>query len=178
MEIFEIFSQGESKALISFNTDFLEANVLNIGVLLFGLIYVLKKFLGSILSDRQSKILFAIRECEERLDQADIRLHEAEKQLTQTKLIIDQIIREAEITARRVRESILEQGKFDIDRLISSSKASINFAENQVRLQIQQQVTALAIKKVSIKLQSQMNPKIQNQIIDQNIMQLQGKINL
>nr|YP_009395165.1 ATP synthase CF0 subunit I [Bryothamnion seaforthii]ARW63933.1 ATP synthase CF0 subunit I [Bryothamnion seaforthii] len=178
MKIFEIFGQVESNSSISFNTNFLEANVLNILILLLGLIYILRKFLGSILSERQNKVLFAIRESEERLEQASLRLTEAEKQLEQTQIIINQIIEEAEVTAKRVRQSILEQGKLDIDKLTLSSKSSVKFAETQVRLQIQQQITALAIKKVSVQLNSRMTSIMQTKIIDQNIMQLQGKFNL
>nr|YP_009394118.1 ATP synthase CF0 subunit I [Rhodomela confervoides]ARW62680.1 ATP synthase CF0 subunit I [Rhodomela confervoides] len=178
MKIFEIISQESLYAGIGFNTNFLEANVLNILLLLSGLIYVLRKFLGSILSDRQSKVLFAIRESEERLEQANIRLIEAEKQLAQTQLIINQIIQEAEITAKKVRQSILEQGKSDIDKLIVSSKVSVKFAETQVRLQIQQQITFLAIKKVGVQLRSQMTSNMQANLIDQNIIKLEGKMNL
>nr|YP_009397636.1 ATP synthase CF0 subunit I [Dipterosiphonia australica]ARW66822.1 ATP synthase CF0 subunit I [Dipterosiphonia australica] len=178
MEIFEIISQELLYARIGLNYDFLEANVINIAILLAGLIYVLRKFLGSILADRQSKVIFAIRESEERLQQANARLNEAEKQLAQTQLIINEIINEAEITAKKVRESILEQGKSDIEKLTKSSKISVKFAENQVRLQIQQQITALAIKKVSVELKGQMNSMMQDKIIDQGIMQLEGKINV
>nr|YP_009397432.1 ATP synthase CF0 subunit I [Dasyclonium flaccidum]ARW66618.1 ATP synthase CF0 subunit I [Dasyclonium flaccidum] len=178
MQIFELISKEQVNAGISFNSDFLEANVLNISLLLAGLIYVLRKFLGSILLDRQNKVLFAIRESEERLEQANMRLDEAEKQLKQTQIIINQIIEEAEVTAKRVRQSIIEQGKSDIEKLTDSSKSSIKSAENQVRLQIQQQITALAIKKVSIELQSQMTSDMQTQIIHNSIIQLKDQIEI
>nr|YP_009654361.1 ATP synthase CF0 subunit I [Pleurostichidium falkenbergii]QCH39648.1 ATP synthase CF0 subunit I [Pleurostichidium falkenbergii] len=178
MNILEIISQELLYTKISLNFNFLEANVLNILLLLTGLIYVLKNFLGSTLNDRQSKVIFAINESEERLKQANLRLNEAEKQLAQTQLIINQIINEAETTAKKVRESILEQGKSDIEKLTKTSKASVRFAENQVKLQIQQQITALAIKKVSFELKNQMNSIMQNKMIDRGIMQLEGKINL
>nr|YP_009394331.1 ATP synthase CF0 subunit I [Leptosiphonia brodiei]ARW62893.1 ATP synthase CF0 subunit I [Leptosiphonia brodiei] len=178
MKIFDLIAQSLLYAGISFNSNFLEANVLNILLLLIGLIYVLKNFLGSILNERQDKVLFAIKESEERLEQATLRLDEAKKQLAQTQIIINQIINEAEETAKKVRESILEQGKVDIEKLTQSSKASIQFAENQVRLQIQQQITALAIEKVSAEINNQMNPIMHNKIINQSIMQLEGKINL
>lgn len=178
MKIFDLIAQSLLYSGISFNSNFLEANVLNILLLLTGLIYVLKNFLGSILNERQNKVLFAIKESEERLEQATLRLDEAKKQLAQTQIIINQIINEAEDTAKKVRESILEQGKVDIEKLTQSSKASIKFAENQVRLQIQQQITALAIKKVTSEIKSQMNSVMHNKVIDQSIMQLEGKINL
>lgn len=178
MQILNLISQQYIGMKVSFNSNFLEANVLNIILLVSGLIYVLKQFLGSILSLRQEKVLFAINESEERLNQANIRLNEAEKQLAQTQMIIDQIIHEAEITAEKVSQSILEQGKSDIERLTASSKASIQYAENQVKQQIQQQITALAINRVSMKLQNQMTLAMQVKIIDKNIIQLNTDINI
>lgn len=180
MQIFEFICQSYLSVhdSISFNSNFLEANVINILLLLAGLIYILKNFLGSILVERQDKVILAINESEERLQQANIRLDEANKQLVQTQLVIRQIIQEAEITAERVRQSILDQGKIDVDKLKSSSKTSIISAESQVKRQIQQQVTSLAISKVSLQLKNQMTVSVQNKLIDQNIVQLEGSINI
>nr|YP_009392473.1 ATP synthase CF0 subunit I [Caloglossa monosticha]ARW61035.1 ATP synthase CF0 subunit I [Caloglossa monosticha] len=178
MHIFYLLNQKYLGLDISLNTNFLEANLLNILLLLSGLIYVLKQFLGSILYIRQEKVLLAISESEERLNQAQIRLNEAEKQLNQAQIVIDQILNEAQTTAKKVRQSILEQGKSDIERLNFSSKANIRYAENQVKQQIQQQITSLAIDKVRVKLQKQITPAMQVEIIDKNITQLQGEISI
>nr|QCI04425.1 ATP synthase CF0 subunit I [Antithamnion hubbsii] len=177
-QIFRLISEQYSEINhgISFNFDFLEANVLNIMLLLFGLIYVLKQFLGSILIIRQEKVLFAINECEEKLDQAKSRLSESEKQLEQTQIIINQIMTDAEITAQKVRESILEKGKLDVNKLIDTSKASISIAENQIKQEIKQQITALAIQKVGILLKSQVDTAMQAKMIDDNILKLRGDI--
>jgi len=177
-QIFRLISEqySEINHTISFNSNFLEANVLNIMLLLFGLIYVLRQFLGSILIIRQEKVLFAISECEEKLEQANSRLSESEKQLEQTQIIINQIMSDAEITAQKVRQSILEKGKLDVDKLIDASKASISVAENQIKQEIKQQITALAIEKVGIFLQSQFNTTMQAKMIDDNILKLRGEI--
>ena len=176
IRIFEIFAEYTAQQGLSFNSNFLEANVINIALLVSGLVYVLKNFLGSMLSIRQGRVLSSIQEAEERLQQANFRLTESEKQLAQTKLVIEQIKQEAEITAQKVRESILSQGKLDIERLASAGKASIATAENQVRQQIQQQIIALSINRVSLQLRSQVTPVVQTQLIDKNIMELGGKI--
>nr|YP_010198194.1 ATP synthase CF0 subunit I [Gracilaria ornata]UAD86610.1 ATP synthase CF0 subunit I [Gracilaria ornata] len=178
MQLFNIIANFESDVNlgISFNTDFLEANVINILLLLSGLIYVLKEFLGSILVIRQEKVLLAIQESEERLQQANLRLSESEKQLAQTQIVITQIIKEAELTAQKVRQSILDQGKADIDKLIYASKASISTAEIQIKQQIQLQITSLAIKRVTMQLQNQITPALQTKIIDNNIAQLGGHL--
>lgn len=178
IQVFKLISDQLifSNAGISLNTNFLEANVINIVLLLSGLIYVLKQFLGSILVSRQEKVLFAINESEERLEQANLRLVESEKQLEQTQIIINEIIQEAESTAQKVRESILKQGQLDIKRLTVASKASIAAAEYQVRQQIQQQITSLAIQKVNMQLEEQMTVSMQEKIINTSIMELGGQI--
>nr|YP_009294440.1 ATP synthase CFO B chain subunit I [Asparagopsis taxiformis]AOM65923.1 ATP synthase CFO B chain subunit I [Asparagopsis taxiformis] len=175
LQIFSIITEYDKKGL-SFNTNFLEANVINITLLLLGLIYVLKQFLGSMLKIRQEKVILAVQESEERLKEAHTRLLESEKQLAQTQIIIGEIEQEASITSQKVRESILAQGKIDIERLIATGKVNIETAERQAQKQIQAQITSLALKRVKLQLQSEINIDIQTKILDRNIMQLGGKI--
>ncbi len=172
IQIYQILCEHSVNNGFGFNTDFLEANVVNILLLLSGLIYVLKQFLGATLNDRQKKVLTAIQESEERLKQANVRLLESEKQFKQTEVVIKEIEQEAIITAEKVRKSILAQGKLDIERLTEAGKASISIAEMQVREQIQQQITSLAIRQVSLELKRQITASIQSKIVDENIIQL------
>ena len=165
----------ESKGF-GWNTDFLEANVINITLLFLGLVYVLKQFLGALLNTRQQKVLNAIQEAEDRLQKAQERLIESDKQFKQTEIVIKQIEQEAIVTAAKVRQSILDQGKLDIERLIEAGKINIAIAERKVREQIQQQITHLAIRQVSSDLKRQMTTIIQSQIIDENIIQLGDRL--
>lgn len=175
-QMFNMFAEHIEHKTFGFNPDFLEANVINITLLLSGLIYILKNFLGTMLVNRQEKVLLAIQESEERLKQANERLEEAQKQLAQTQIIIAQIKKEAEITAQKVRDSILDQGKLDIEKLTDAGKNSIANAENQIKKQIQQQITALAIHRVTLQLKNQINAQVQSNIIDNNIIKLGAKI--
>lgn len=176
-QIFHVLlSEHMEHKTFGFNPDFLEANVINITLLLSGLIYILKNFLGSMLVTRQEKVLLAIQESEERLQQANERLDEAQKQLAQTQIVIAQIKKEAQITAQKVRDSILDQGKLDIEKLTVAGKSSIANAESQIKRQIQQQITTLAIHRVTLQLKSQINAQVQSNIIDDNIIKLGAKI--
>lgn len=159
----------------SLNANFLEANVINIVLLLSGLIYLLKQFLGSLLLERQKKVLATIQEAEDRLQKANERLVEAEKQFKQTEIVMQQIDQEAILTAAKIRKSILDQGKLDIARLAEAGKTSIMIAERQVRDQIQQQITHLAIRQVSLDLKEDITPAMQSQIINEGIKQLGEK---
>lgn len=159
-----------------FNPNILEANVLNIAILLSGVIYLGRNFLTSALESRQQKVTEAIQEAEERLQQANVKLLDAEKQLTQAQTVIEQIKKEAEKTARTVKETILAQGKLDIERLTNNGKSSIEKAEFQIKKQIQQHITDLAIRKVSAQMETFMTDNLQVKVIDTNIASLGGKI--
>ena len=87
-----------------FNSNFLEANVLNIALLVSGVFYLGKNFLTSALELRQQKVTEAIQEAEERLQQANARLLDSEKQLTEAQTVIEKIKKEAETTARTVTQ--------------------------------------------------------------------------
>jgi F-type H+-transporting ATPase subunit b len=169
-------NNNENLKTFGFNHNFLEANVINILLLLWGLIYILKNFLGSTLLSRQQKVLTAIQESEQRLKEANIRLEEAEKQLVQTQIIISQIISDAKITAQKVKDSILAQGKIEIEKLTASGKNSIANAELQITKQITKQITALAIHRVNIQLKNQINAQLKSRIIDNNITKLEYKL--
>jgi len=80
-----------------FNSNFLEANVINIVILASGVFYLGRNFLSSALELRQQKITEAINEAEERLQQASTRLAESEKQMAQAKIVIEQIKKKQKI---------------------------------------------------------------------------------
>jgi F-type H+-transporting ATPase subunit b len=159
-----------------FNSNFLEANVLNIALLLSGVVYLGRNFLTSALELRQQKVTEAIQEAEERLQQANARLLDSEKQLTEAQSVIEKIKKEAETTARTVKETILAQGKVDIERLTNNGKNSIEQAEMQIKKQIQQRITDLAMERVSTQLQDYMTPSLQSKVVDNNIAQLGGQL--
>ena len=144
-----------------FNSNFLEANVLNIALLVSGVFSLGQNFLTA-LELRQQKVTEAIQEAEERLQQANARLLDSEKQLTQAQTVIEKIKKEAESTARTVKETILAQGKLDIERLTNNGKSSIEKAEMQIKKQIQQRITDLAMQRVSTQLQDYMTPSLQS----------------
>jgi F0F1-type ATP synthase membrane subunit b/b' len=159
-----------------FNSNILEANVFNIAILVTGVVYLGRNFLTSILSLRQQQIIESINEAEERLQQAHLRLIESEKQMTHSKLLMEQIIKEAEITAEKVAENTQALGRLDIVKLTNSGRSTIEKAELQVKKQIQVQITNLMIKKVSSQLKEIMNSTNQSKLIDLNISQLRGQI--
>jgi len=166
------FSAQISDLEVSLNTDIFETNVINIALLLGGVIYLLSGALGDALSERQKKILGAIQESEERLQEATARFSESETQLAQAHMVIDSIKTDSDTTAKQVKSTVLSEGKIEIERLTSAAKAQITTIEAKVRKQIADQVVALALSRVTTQLSSVMNDNLQQQIIDRNISKL------
>lgn len=169
---FDLLGYEDSKYPIKINFDLLETNVINIFILIIILIYLGRQFLGSILINRQNRVIASIRESEERLEKSTIRLNEAKNQLNSAQIIINQIKEEAKNTAAKVKESILKQGKTDIERLLLNTKNYIYNTELQIQKQIKQQIAALALQKVQSKLKDELDNNIQQKIIDQSIAML------
>jgi len=168
------FSTQIADGGVSFNPDIFEANLVNLVLLDGGLFYLLSGALSESLSERQQKILGAIQESEEKLQEATTRLTESETQLAQAQMVIDTIGKDAEQTAAKVKSSILTDGKAEIERLTSSAKAQIGTIEARVRKQISDYVATLALQRITAQLEVKLNSSLQKQIIDRNISKLAG----
>jgi|Transcript_27312 F-type H+-transporting ATPase subunit b len=157
---------------VSFNPDIFEANLVNLIILVGGLFYLLSGALSESLSERQQKIVGAIQESEERLEEATKRLTESETQLAQAQMVIESIGKDAEVTAKQVKSTILTDGKTEIERLTAAAKGQIGTIEARVRKQISDYVVTLALKRITMQLEGKLTPSLQQQIIDRNISKL------
>ena len=157
---------------VSLNLDIFEANLVNIALLVGGLFYLLSGVLAESLSERQQKILGAIQESEEKLEEATTRLTEGETKLAQAQIVIESIQKDAEQTAAQVKSSILTDGKSEIERLTAAAKAQITTIEFRVRKQISDYVGTLALQRITAQLEGKLNSSLQKQIIDRNISKL------
>jgi len=163
-----------SDLAISLNTDIFETNLINIAILVGGLFYLLSGALSESLSERQQKILGAIQESEERLQEATSKLTESETQLAQAQIVIDSIQKDAEVTAQKVKSAVLTDGKTEIERLTATAKAQIVTIESRVRKQISDYVVTLALQRITMQLEGKLNSSVQQQIINRNISKLAG----
>ena len=119
------FSTQISDGGVSLNFDIFEANLINLALLDGGLFYLLSGALSESLSERQQKILGAIQESEGKLEEAQTRLTESETKLAQAQIVIESIQKDAEQTAAKVKNSILTDGKTEIERLTATAKTQI-----------------------------------------------------
>jgi len=157
---------------VSLNTDIFEANLINIVLLAGGLFYLLSGALSESLSERQQKILGAIQESEEKLQEATTRLTDGETKLAQAQIVIESIQKDAEQTAVQVKNAILTDGKTEIERLTAAAKTQMSTIEARVRKQISDYVGTLALQRITAQLEGKLNSSLQQQIVDRNISKL------
>jgi len=166
------FSTQISDLEMSLIETIFESNVINITILAGGLFYLLSGALSESLVERQNKILGAIQESEEKLQEATQRLTEGETQLAQAQIVIESIQKDAQQTAVQVKSSILTDGKTEIERLTANAKSQIGTIEARVRKQISDYVATLALQRITMQLEGKLNSSLQQQIIDRNISKL------
>jgi F-type H+-transporting ATPase subunit b len=168
------FSSVIADMSVGFNPDIFETNLVNLVILAGGIFYLGSNALSESLTERQQKILGAIQESEERLEQATERLKESKKQLEQAQVVIASIKTDAETTAKQVKSAILTEGKNEIERLTAAAKSQIGTIEAKVRKQISDYVVTLALQRVTLQLEGKLSNAAQQQIIDRNISNLKG----
>lgn len=177
--IFDLFNVIVNDSLtggFGINTDIFDTNVINIVIVWAILFYVGKDFLSSTLSARQEKIVIALNEAEEQLNSSKLRLKEAETKVSQTEASINQIKLDAEAAAQTLKESILLNGKKDIEFITLKGETSITNLERNVQVQIQETITKLALKRVVSNLKQSLNLENQTRYMDKAISQLGGVI--
>ena len=157
---------------ISLQFDLFDSNIINLSILVGGLFYLLSGALSESLSERQQRILGAIQESEEKLQEATTRLTEGETKLAQAQIVIESIQKDAQQTAAQVKSTILTDGKAEIERLTAAAKLQIGTIENRVRKQISDYVATLALQRITMQLEGKLNSSLQQQIIDRNISKL------
>ena len=166
------FSNQIAEGGFALKFDIFEANLVNLTILVGGLYKLLSEALSESLSERQQKILGAIQESEEKLQEATTRLTEGETKLEQAQIVIDSIKKDAEQTAAQVKSTILTDGKAEIERLTATAKLQIGTIEARVRKQISDYVATLALQRITMQLEGKLNANLQQQIINRNISKL------
>ncbi len=142
-QIFILLAEHEG---IGFNPNILETGLINILALVGILIYAGKDFLGSLLEERKATILKDVTDAENRFHQAQKRLKEAEKQLSQTNFVIQEIKTETVATKKILLDSDVYEAKKDLKIRFDRALATFKSKERQIFLDIKQQIIALVLQ--------------------------------
>jgi F-type H+-transporting ATPase subunit b len=156
------------------NLDLLESNIINLAIIIGVLIYFGRGVLGKTLSERRSKIETAIKDAEQRKQQAAAALADQQQKLAQAQTEAARIRTEAEGRAEAVRGEVLAQAQEDIERMRASAAQDLNTQQEKIISEVRQRIAALAVQRAESQLRSGLNADTQQQLIDRSIATMGG----
>ncbi|MFM1799128.1 MAG: hypothetical protein RLZZ117_1406 [Cyanobacteriota bacterium] len=154
------------------NFDLFETNIINLAIVIAGLVWFLRGFLGGILQRRREAIANELREVEDRLRSATAALAEAQKGVAEAQKKAEQIRVDGQARADAIR---LESEQRTIEELARMKQASTSDLANEASRVIDQlrRDTALkAIEKALAALPGKLDDSAQARLIDQSIQSL------
>ena len=174
MDTFLLLATEAGSRGICINTNILETNLINLGILIVVLVYFGRGFLGKILNERRSTIEEAIKEAEQRQQQAQASLAEQQQKLTVAQTDAQRILTEAEERAKTVRDSILAKATEDVERMKATASAELDSDRERVISQLRSQIATQAIELAESQLKQHLNDNVQERLIDQSLALLGG----
>nr|YP_009943636.1 ATP synthase CF0 subunit I [Scapania ampliata]QOD95469.1 ATP synthase CF0 subunit I [Scapania ampliata] len=151
------------------NTNLLETNLINLGVVLGLLVYFGKGVLSNLLKNRKLTILNTIRDAEERYKEATDKLKQATTRLQQAKIKADNIRINGLSQMDREKKDLIDAADEDSKRLEDSKNATIRFEKQRAIEQVRQQVSRLALERALETLKNSLNSELHLRMIDHNI---------
>nr|YP_007374785.1 ATP synthase subunit b [Ophioglossum californicum]AGC26698.1 ATP synthase subunit b [Ophioglossum californicum]QXF60071.1 ATP synthase CF0 B subunit [Ophioglossum vulgatum] len=151
------------------NTNILDTNFINLGVVIGVLIYFGKGVLNNLLGNRKKTILSTIRDAEERYREATDRLQQARTRLQQAEVKADEIRSNGLARMEKEKQDLIDAADADSKRLEESKSSTIRFEEQRAIEQVRQQVSCLALERALEGLTSRSNSESNSRIIDYHI---------
>jgi F-type H+-transporting ATPase subunit b len=151
------------------NTNLLETNLINLGVVVGLLVYFGKGVLSNLLKNRKSTILNTIRDAEERYKEATDKLKQAKTRLEQAKIKADNIRINGLSQMDKEKKDLIDAADEDSKRLEDSKNATIRFEKQRAIEQVRQQVSRLALERALETLKNSLNSELHLRMIDHNI---------
>jgi len=151
------------------NTNILETNLINLGVVLGLLVYFGKGVLSNLLKSRKLTILNTIRDAEERYKEATYKLEQAKTRLQQAKIKADNIRISGLSQMDKEKKDLIDAADEDSKRLEDSKNATIRFEKQRAIEQVRQQVSRLALERALETLKNCLNSELHLRMIDHNI---------
>ncbi len=170
----EVGAEASEEGGFGLNFDILETNLVNLTIVIGIVFYFGRGLLGKVLGDRRSAIETAITEAEQRKQRAAAALAEEQQKLAQAQQEAARIRAAAAEQAEKAKTVILEQAERDIQRLRESVSQDVDAERAKAIAELQQRVTALALRKAESELPSHLNDDVQQSIVDRSIATLGG----
>jgi F-type H+-transporting ATPase subunit b len=154
------------------NFDLFETNIINLAIVIAGLVWFLRGFLGGILERRREAIVTDLREVEDRLKVAGAALAEAQKGLSEAQKKADQIRVDGKARADAIRLDSEQRTIEEIARMKQSATADLANEASRVTDQLRRETALKAIEKALAALPAKLDAEAQARLIDQSIQSL------
>ena len=149
-----------------------ETNIINLAIVIAGLIYFLRGFLGGILERRKALIVADLKDAEQRLATASAALKTAQQQVADAQSQAEKIRADAKARAEAVRLDIERRTVDEMARLKTESSSDLANEAARVSNQLRREAARLAIEKALASLPGKLDDAAQSRLIDQSIQSL------
>jgi F-type H+-transporting ATPase subunit b len=160
---------------VSLNPDLIEANLVNLVLVLVFLFVFGSKFLNNILTERREAIEIAIKDTEDRQKQAASALTVAKKNLAEAQAEAANIRQTATTSAANAKAEIAAKAAADIERMQQLAAASTDSEQDKAIAELRARVTALAIERAEAQLKDLLTASAQTELVDRSIAMVGGK---
>jgi len=154
------------------NFNLFETNIINLAIVIAGLVWFLRGFLGGILERRRQAILADIKDAEERLAAASSALETVKKDLAEAQQRAESIRAEGKVRAEAIRLESEKRTVEEMARLKQESAADLDAEAARVTAQLRREAARLAIEKALSALPGKLDASVQARLIDQSIQSL------
>ena len=151
------------------NTNLFETNIIYLAIVIAGLVYFLRGFLGGILERRRTAILADLKDAEERLASATTAVAVAQKELTDAQAKAERIRVDGESRAQAIRLDSERRTVEEMARIKQDSASDLASEASRVRDQLRREAARLAIEKALASLPGRLDASAQARLIDQSI---------
>ncbi|MFN7677207.1 MAG: F0F1 ATP synthase subunit B, partial [Cyanobacteriota bacterium] len=154
------------------NLNLFETNIINLAIVIAGLVWFLRGFLGGILERRRSAILTDLKDAEERLATATAALAEAQKGVADAQKKAEQIRVEGKARADAIRLDSEQRTIEEIARMKQAASSDLANEASRVSEQLRRDTALKAIEKALASLPGKLDESAQARLIDQSIQSL------
>jgi F-type H+-transporting ATPase subunit b len=154
------------------NLNLFETNVINLAIVIAGLVYFLRGFLGGILDRRRTAIVNDLREAEERLSTATASLSQAQKALAEAQQKAEQIRADGRARADALRLELSQRTAEEVARLKQEAMSDLRNEAARVGEELRREAARQAVEKALATLPGRLDARAQQQLTDQSIQTL------
>jgi F-type H+-transporting ATPase subunit b len=163
---------GSHSGGFGLNLNLFDTNIINLAIVIAGLVWFLKGFLGGILERRRATILAELKDAEDRLASASASLAEVQKGLSESQAKADKIRTDGVARAQAVRLESERRTVAEMARIKQESASDLDAEATRVTAQLRSEAARMAIEKALAALPGKLDPAAQARLIDQSIQSL------